>query len=90
VVEAVVWGVPDPVQGTVLRAAVVACDPALAERDLLRHCARILPDYMVPRTVEFREELPKTASGKIARRLLVEPDAPPLAPATGPAAKTGD
>jgi acyl-coenzyme A synthetase/AMP-(fatty) acid ligase len=45
---------------------------------------------MVPRTVEFREELPKTASGKIARRLLVEPDAPPLAPATGPAAKTGD
>lgn len=90
VVEAVVWGEPDPVQGNLLRAAVVACDPALAERDLLRHCARILPDYMVPRTVGFREELPKTASGKIARRLLVEPDAPPLAPATGPAAKTGD
>jgi amino acid adenylation domain-containing protein len=90
VVEAVVWGVADPVQGTLLRAAVVACDPALAERDLLRHCARMLPDYMVPRTIGFRDELPKTASGKIARRLLVETDAPPLAPATGPAAKTGD
>lgn len=90
VVEAVVWGVPDAVQGALLRAAVVAADPALAEQDLLRHCARILPDYMVPKTIEFRTELPKTASGKIARRLLIETDAPTLAAATGSAAKTGD
>lgn len=72
VVEAVVFGRPDEVQGTLLHAAVVASDPALDERALLRHCARALPDFMVPKTIEFRDELPKTASGKIARRLLAE------------------
>lgn len=72
VVEAVAFGRPDPVQGTILHAAVVASDPSLTERDLLRHCARSLPDFMVPKTIGFHTELPKTASGKIARRLLVE------------------
>ncbi|MET3661668.1 class I adenylate-forming enzyme family protein [Aquamicrobium ahrensii] len=72
VVEAVVFGRPDPVQGTILHAAVVASGSSLTERDLLRHCARSLPDFMVPKAIEFHSELPKTASGKIARRLLVE------------------
>ena len=40
----------------------------LAARDVLRHCARCLPDHMVPRTVEFRAALPTTASGKVSRR----------------------
>jgi acyl-coenzyme A synthetase/AMP-(fatty) acid ligase len=72
VVEAAVFGRADPVQGTTLHAAVVVSDPSLTERDLLRHCARSLPDFMVPKTIGFHAELPKTASGKIARRLLAE------------------
>ncbi|HWK65114.1 MAG TPA: class I adenylate-forming enzyme family protein [Rhizobiaceae bacterium] len=72
VVAAVVVGVPDPVLGTTLRAAVVASDPALTERDILRHCAGILPENMMPKTVEFRAELPLTASGKVSRRLVME------------------
>jgi acyl-coenzyme A synthetase/AMP-(fatty) acid ligase len=36
----------------------------------MRHCAARLPDVMVPRSVEFRAELPRTASGKVARRLV--------------------
>ncbi|WP_354198166.1 class I adenylate-forming enzyme family protein [Aquamicrobium terrae] len=72
VVEAVAFGRPDPVQGTILHAAVVVSDPGLGERDLLRHCARALPDFMVPKSIEFRDDLPKTASGKITRRLLAE------------------
>ena len=34
------------------------------------HCARGLPDFMVPKTIEFRSELPRTASGKVVRRLV--------------------
>ncbi len=69
--EAVVIGVPDPILGMALRA-VVAIDPGcgLSEQDVVRHCARHLEDYMVPKSVEFRPELPKTESGKISRRLV--------------------
>jgi acyl-coenzyme A synthetase/AMP-(fatty) acid ligase len=35
---------------------------------VIRHCARNLEDYMVPKEVEFRSELPKSDNGKISRR----------------------
>jgi acyl-coenzyme A synthetase/AMP-(fatty) acid ligase len=52
--------------------AVVALDPGseLTEQDVIRHCARQLEDFMVPKIVEFRDELPKTESGKLSRRLV--------------------
>jgi amino acid adenylation domain-containing protein len=69
--EAAVIGVPDPVQGLAIRA-VLALEPdcTLKARDVQVHCARYLEDYMVPSSVEFRDELPKTESGKIQRRAL--------------------
>jgi amino acid adenylation domain-containing protein len=73
VVEAVVVGMPDELLGAVLHAVVVPADPAPSERDVIRHCARALPDFMVPKSVEFRTELPRTASGKVARRLVACP-----------------
>jgi len=72
VVEAVVIGQPDAILGLSLHTAVVASDPALTAREIIRHCAGLLPDFMVPKSVEFRSELPKTASGKIIRRLAAE------------------
>jgi acyl-coenzyme A synthetase/AMP-(fatty) acid ligase len=50
-----------------------------ASREIVRHCARFLEDYMVPKFVEFRPSLPKTESGKISRRLVAEsqPEASP-------------
>jgi long-chain acyl-CoA synthetase len=72
VAEAVVIGRPDPILGTALHAVVVASDPALTDREVIRHCARVLPDIMVPKTVEFRKELPKSTNGKVIRRLVAE------------------
>jgi Acyl-CoA synthetases (AMP-forming)/AMP-acid ligases II len=69
--EAAVIGVPDPVQGLAVRAVLaLELDCTLKARDVQVHCARYLEDYMVPSSVEFRGELPKTESGKILRREL--------------------
>jgi acyl-coenzyme A synthetase/AMP-(fatty) acid ligase len=47
---------------------VVGPEAVLTPRDVMRHCARNLEDFMVPRIVEIRDDLPKTESGKIRRR----------------------
>ena len=72
IAEAVVVGVPDPVLGHAIGALVVLADPALSEREIIRHCAARLEDFMVPKIVEFRTELPKTDTGKVSRRLAAE------------------
>jgi len=51
---------------------VVLSDPSLTDKDIIRHCARHLEDFMVPKIVEFRTELPKTDTGKVSRRLAAE------------------
>jgi long-chain acyl-CoA synthetase len=47
---------------------VVRAKADLTPRDVIRHCAKNLEDFMVPKIVEFRDGLPKTESGKIRRR----------------------
>jgi acyl-CoA synthetase (AMP-forming)/AMP-acid ligase II len=72
IAEAAVFGVTDSVLGQAIGALVVRADPALTEREVIRHCAAHLEDFMVPRVVEFRSELPKTDTGKVSRRLAAE------------------
>jgi acyl-coenzyme A synthetase/AMP-(fatty) acid ligase len=69
--------VPDDLLGQAIKAFVVyADDQQLTERDVLRHCAQHLEDFMMPKHVEFRSSLPKTTSGKIQKSALRPPARP--------------
>jgi long-chain acyl-CoA synthetase len=72
VADAVVIGVPDRYRGETVKAYVVLQPGAtLTQDDVVEHCARELTAYKVPKLVEFRESLPRTAVGKVLRRVLV-------------------
>jgi long-chain acyl-CoA synthetase len=73
VLEAAVVGVPDEYRGEVVKACVVLKGGAAATpEELIEHCRGGLAEFKVPRTVEIRESLPKTAVGKILHRALRE------------------
>ncbi len=64
--EAAVVGVGDNVLGEMIKACVVVKEGATCGRqDVLLHCHKHLPSYMVPHQVAFLAELPKTPNGKI-------------------------
>lgn len=70
VLEAAVIGVPDPHSGEAVAAFIVPKDPSLKPEELRAFAREKLTAYKVPKTVEFRESLPKTNVGKILRREL--------------------
>jgi long-chain acyl-CoA synthetase len=75
VLEVAAIGVPDTHSGEVVKAVVVKRDPNLTEQMVIDHAKQTLTNYKVPKTVEFRTELPKTNVGKILRRALRTPTA---------------
>ena len=69
--EAVVLPLPDEILGNRLRAVISAdASSGLTRQDVLEHCLRRLPGYMVPDVVEFCEALPRTSTGKVDRTQL--------------------
>ena len=53
-----------------VRAFIVKKDPSLTEDEIINFCREKLTNYKVPKSISFREELPKSNVGKILRRLL--------------------
>ena len=73
VAEAVAIGVPDDYRGETVKAFVVKRSGATTtEEEILAFCKERLAPYKAPKTVEFRDDLPKSAVGKLLRRVLVD------------------
>ena len=73
VAEAVAIGVPDEYRGESVKAFVVKRSGArTTEEEILALCKERLAAYKTPKSVEFREDLPKSAVGKLLRRVLVD------------------
>ena len=72
--EAAVFGIPDEKWGELVAAAIVLRpETNLSAEELKQHCKTRVASYKVPRHIEFMtEELPKSASGKILKRVLRE------------------
>jgi acyl-coenzyme A synthetase/AMP-(fatty) acid ligase len=73
VAEAAAVSHPDPERGSVVRAVIVlkegAGDDTLAA-ELREHVKSVTAPYKAPRIIDFAEELPRTASGKVRRAAL--------------------
>lgn len=73
VLEAAVVGVPDDYRGETVKAVIVLKEgEQVTEEEMIDFCRENIAAYKVPRVVEFRKELPKSAIGKILRRKIQE------------------
>jgi acyl-CoA synthetase (AMP-forming)/AMP-acid ligase II len=69
VAEAVAFGRPHPTWGEEVEVAVVLREPQ-SESVLLTYCRERLADYKCPKKVHIVETIPRTATGKIQRRVV--------------------
>ena len=73
ILEACTVGVPDDYRGETVKAfIVVKSGETLTEKEVETHCRERLAPYKIPQSIEFIDELPKSAVGKILRKELRE------------------
>ena len=73
--EAAVVGVPDEYRGETVKAFVsLKPGAAVTEEELIGFCKQQMAAYKYPRSIDFVEDLPKTATGKVLRRELRDPE----------------
>ena len=70
ILEAAAIGIEDERSGEVVKIYAVRKNDTVTEQDVLDYCRENLTNYKRPRSIEFRDELPKTNVGKILRRAL--------------------
>jgi len=85
--EVAVIGVPDERWGEAVRALVVRSPaPAVGEDELIAFARERLAGYKLPRSVDFVDELPRSAAGKVLKRELRARYASPAGSASRPGA----
>ena len=73
VAEVAVIGIPDDKWGELVTALVVVAEgEQVSEADIIAHCRDKIAGYKIPKKVEFREAIPRTATGKIQKFKLRE------------------
>jgi long-chain acyl-CoA synthetase len=70
ILEAAAIGIADERSGEAVKIYAVRKNDKVTEQDVLDYCRENLTNYKRPRSIEFRDELPKTNVGKILRRAL--------------------
>ncbi len=71
VAEAIAVGIPHDYRGETIKAYVVLKEGKTAtEEEIIDFCKEHLASYKVPKMVEFRKDLPKSAVGKLLRKAL--------------------
>jgi len=71
VVEAAVFGLPDPTYGEMVTAAVMIKSGASADADSLQeHCRALIARYKAPRRIEVVADFPRTPIGKVNKKAL--------------------
>ena len=71
VTEVAVIGVADEILGQAIKAFIVPTpDVKLTERGVLKYCTASMETFMVPRYIEFMDDLPRTPNGKIDKKQL--------------------
>jgi len=71
ILEAVAIGIADSYRGETVKAFVVLKPgQRAAEEEIITFCREKLAAYKVPRQIEFRDSLPKSAVGKVLRKIL--------------------
>jgi long-chain acyl-CoA synthetase len=70
VLECAAIGIPDEKSGEVVKIFVVKKDESLTQDELMKYCRENLTSYKIPKSIEFRKELPKSNVGKILRKDL--------------------
>lgn len=71
ILEAGVVGVPDEILGNTIKAVVaLKKDSKLTEKDIIIYCSKRLENFMIPKYIEIRKQLPKTSTGKISKKDL--------------------
>jgi long-chain acyl-CoA synthetase len=83
VAEAVAIGIADEYRGETVKAFVVRMQGSgVTEEEILDFCKERLAPYKAPKSVEFRDELPKSTVGKLLRRVLVDEERAKMASST--------
>ena len=72
IAEVCVLGTPDPLCGEAVVAFIVPRDKSLTAEQVRQHAKSSLTNYKLPKTIVFRDDLPKSNVGKILRKDLKE------------------